>query len=247
MALLVPLSFGFTYLMIKLAKNAEANAKKQKPAEKNPIQLPSKWLYILFVVLIGFQVYLNIAAYYAVLNGMKNYSLFLIGILMLVFAGMFHLYRYGRGLSKSDVEVITTRKRKFIFPSFGSGGAKLPLASSIKERELSDSPSTTFSASSERPLEEKKPVEVAEIKTSKGNPSTSISGALNAGFNNTTSDILSRDKNENLKTRLTSITNDKTRQVDLTSGHKPSSNKSSNDTLTSDLKDPPSADSVNRN
>ena len=87
MALLVPLSFGFTYLMIKLAKNAEANAKKQKPAEKNPIQLPAKWLYILFIVLIAFQVYLNIAAYYAVLNGMKNYSLFLIGILMLVFCG----------------------------------------------------------------------------------------------------------------------------------------------------------------
>src|SRR3989337_1934928 len=121
MVVLVPLSFGFTYLMIKLAKNAEANAKKQKPKEKNPIQLPAKWLYILFIVLIGFQVYLNIAAYYAVLNGMKNYSLFLIGILMLVFSGMFHLYRHSRGLTKSNVEVVTTNKRKFVFPSFGSG------------------------------------------------------------------------------------------------------------------------------
>ena len=37
MVLLVPLSFGFTYMMIKLAKNAESKAKaqpKRKPQEK---------------------------------------------------------------------------------------------------------------------------------------------------------------------------------------------------------------------
>src|ERR1044072_3862147 len=151
MALLVPLSFGFTYLMIKLAKNAEANAKKQKPAEKNPIQLPVNWLYILFVVLIGFQVYLNIAAYYAVLNGMKNYSLFLIGILMLVFAGMFHLYRYGRGLTKSNVEVITTNKRKFVFPSFGAGSSKSLPSKTSEAGRLSDSSERIFNAPSYKP------------------------------------------------------------------------------------------------
>jgi ubiquinol-cytochrome c reductase cytochrome b subunit len=32
---------------------------------------------------------------------MKNYSLFIIGIIMLVFAAMFHLYRYGRALAKA--------------------------------------------------------------------------------------------------------------------------------------------------
>jgi ubiquinol-cytochrome c reductase cytochrome b subunit len=58
-------------------------------------------LYILFIVLLAFQVYLNISAYYAMLQGMKNYSLFVIGIMMLVFAGMFHLYRYGRALAKA--------------------------------------------------------------------------------------------------------------------------------------------------
>jgi ubiquinol-cytochrome c reductase cytochrome b subunit len=50
----------------------------------------------LFITLLAFQVYLNISAYYAVLQGMKNYSLFIIGIMMLVFAAMFHVYRYGR-------------------------------------------------------------------------------------------------------------------------------------------------------
>jgi ubiquinol-cytochrome c reductase cytochrome b subunit len=102
MILLVPLSFGFTYMMIKLAKHAEANAKLQpKKASKGSINISQKWLYVLFVALLAFQVYLNISAYYAVLQGMKNYSLFIIGIIMLVFAAMFHIYRYGRSLAKA--------------------------------------------------------------------------------------------------------------------------------------------------
>jgi ubiquinol-cytochrome c reductase cytochrome b subunit len=102
MILLVPLSFGFTYMMIKLAKHAEANAKLQpKKPPKGSINMSQKWLYVLFVALLAFQVYLNISAYYAVLQGMKNYSLFIIGIMMLVFAAMFHIYRYGRALAKA--------------------------------------------------------------------------------------------------------------------------------------------------
>src|SRR6187551_2441628 len=103
MALIVPLSFGFTYLMIKLAKNAEANAKIQpkKPTGKSSINLTEKWIYGIFIALLAFQVYLNIAAYYAVLDGMKNYSLFIVGIMMLVFAGMFHVFRHARSLQKA--------------------------------------------------------------------------------------------------------------------------------------------------
>jgi ubiquinol-cytochrome c reductase cytochrome b subunit len=103
MILLVPLSFGFTYMMIKLAKNAEANAKLQpkKSTGKGSINLSEKSLYAIFIALLAFQVYLNIAAYYAVLNGMKNYSLFIVGIIMLVFAGMFHIYRHGKSLQKA--------------------------------------------------------------------------------------------------------------------------------------------------
>jgi ubiquinol-cytochrome c reductase cytochrome b subunit len=102
MILLVPLSFGFTYMMIKLAKHAEANAKLQpKKAAKSSINISQKWLYVLFVMLLAFQVYLNISAYYAVVQGMKNFSLFIIGIMMLVFAAMFHVYRYGRAIAKA--------------------------------------------------------------------------------------------------------------------------------------------------
>lgn len=103
MVLLVPLSFGFTYMMIKLAKNAESKAKAQpkKADGKGPINLPAKWVYIIFVGLLIFQIYLNIAAYYAVLSGMNNFSLFIIGLMMLVFAGMFHIYRHGRSMEKA--------------------------------------------------------------------------------------------------------------------------------------------------
>lgn len=103
MLLLVPLSFGFTYMMIKLAKNAEANKKLQpkKASGKSSINLSQKWIYIIFTALLAFQVYLNIMAYYAVVNGMKNFSLFIVGIIMIVFAGMFHIYRHGRTMSKA--------------------------------------------------------------------------------------------------------------------------------------------------
>jgi ubiquinol-cytochrome c reductase cytochrome b subunit len=211
MALLVPLSFGFTYLMIKLAKNAEANAKKQKPAEKNPIQLPTKWLYILFVALIAFQVYLNIAAYYAVLNGMKNYSLFLIGILMLVFAGMFHLYRYGRGLTKSNVEVVTTNKRKFVFPSFGAGSTKSLPSKTAKVGELSDSSDRIFNSPSDKSLEDKKPVPVPEISSSKGSSLSPSSKNSTTGVDASAGPRPSNNYDQNFQTTsgsLHSIQND---------------------------------------
>ena len=103
MVLLVPLSFGFTYMMIKLAKNAEAKAKAQpkKVGGKGPINLPARWVYIVFIGLLIFQIYLNISAYYAVVSGMNNFSLFIIGLMMLVFAGMFHIYRHGRAMEKA--------------------------------------------------------------------------------------------------------------------------------------------------
>jgi ubiquinol-cytochrome c reductase cytochrome b subunit len=138
MILLVPLSFGFTYMMIKLAKNAEANAKRQpkKPGGKNSISLPEKWIYIVFIALLAFQVYLNIAAYYAVLAGMKNYSLFIVGIIMLVFAGMFHLFRYGRALAKSaPPRIITAPPPKPTKPAISPPSEAPPLASPSKEEK----------------------------------------------------------------------------------------------------------------
>lgn len=117
MILLVPLGFGFSYMMIKLAKESERKAKLAKdkgPKKVATINLSQKWINWLIIALLAFQVFLNIAAYNAALIGMKNISLFFIGIIMIVFAGFFHVYRYGLSQAKiappppvrKDVELI---------------------------------------------------------------------------------------------------------------------------------------------
>jgi ubiquinol-cytochrome c reductase cytochrome b subunit len=175
MTLLVPLSFAFTYLMIKLAKNAEQNAKNQKKTtEKNPIQLPEKWLYIIFVCLIGFQVYLNIATYYALLNGMKNFSLFLVGIIMLVFAGMFHLYRYGKSIPQSNVQVISSKKHRYDFPSLGN---KILRKDISKNKLPTGAKISSLPNKSDSTANEEKPIENPSIKTSSASTSSSPSSA----------------------------------------------------------------------
>jgi ubiquinol-cytochrome c reductase cytochrome b subunit len=45
-------------------------------------------------------VFLNLAAYNAALSGMNNMSLFFAGLILIVFAGMFHVYRYAMGQAK---------------------------------------------------------------------------------------------------------------------------------------------------
>jgi len=104
MILLVPLGFGFTYMMIKLANESERKSKLVKntgPQKVATINLSEKWINWLLVALLAFQVFLNIAAYNAALTGMKNISLFLIGIILLVFAAFFHIYRYAMSQQKN--------------------------------------------------------------------------------------------------------------------------------------------------
>ncbi len=103
MLLLVPIGFGFSYMMILLAKEAERKAKlaaSKRPHKAAQINFSGKWINWLIVALLIFQVYINIAAYNAALAGMKNFSLFLVGLGLMVFAGMFHLYRHGLNEAK---------------------------------------------------------------------------------------------------------------------------------------------------
>ena len=103
MILLVPLGIGFSYMMIHLAKEGERKAKMAKekgPQKVSQINLSDKWINWLLVALIAFQVFLNIAAYNAAISGMKNMSLFLAGLILIVFAGMFHVYRYAMAKTK---------------------------------------------------------------------------------------------------------------------------------------------------
>ena len=104
MILLVPLSFGFTLMMIHLAKEAERKAKLAKangPKKVSEIKLSIKWTNWLLVALLAFQVFLNIAAFNAFLSGMNNVNLWLTGVILITFAGFFHLYRYAMSQSKN--------------------------------------------------------------------------------------------------------------------------------------------------
>ncbi len=86
-----------------MAKEAERKAKLAKktgPQKVATIDLSEKWINWLLVALLAFQVFLNIAAYNASLSGMNNLSLFFVGLILIVFAGFFHLYRYAMNKSK---------------------------------------------------------------------------------------------------------------------------------------------------
>jgi len=104
MILLIPLGIGFSYMMIHLAKEAERKAKLAKdkgPKKVAQIQFSEKWINWIIVALIAFQVFLNLAAYNAALSGMNNMSLFFAGLILIVFAGMFHVYRYAMSQAKT--------------------------------------------------------------------------------------------------------------------------------------------------
>jgi ubiquinol-cytochrome c reductase cytochrome b subunit len=106
MILLVPLGFGFSYMMIKMAQEAERKsklAKQNAPKKVATINISQQWINWIIIALIIFQVFLNIAAYNAVLTGMKNISLFFTGLILIVFAALFHVYRYGLGESKKSI------------------------------------------------------------------------------------------------------------------------------------------------
>jgi ubiquinol-cytochrome c reductase cytochrome b subunit len=133
MILLVPLSFGFTYMMIKLANEAERKSKLAKsngPQKVATINLSEKWINWLLVALLAFQVFLNIAAYNAALIGMKNISLFFIGIVLLVFAAFFHVYRYAMSQEKNAPPPAPApaveEKPKLAEPEVSTESSKLP-------------------------------------------------------------------------------------------------------------------------
>ena len=71
------------------------------PKKVSGINLSVKWTNWMLVGLLAFQVFLNIAAYNAFLSGMNNVNLWLTGVILITFAGFFHLYRYAMSQSKN--------------------------------------------------------------------------------------------------------------------------------------------------
>ena len=141
MILLVPLGFGFSYMMIKMSKEAERKAKlaaSKGPQKVAQIHLSAKWINWLIIALLGFQVYLNIAAYNAALSGMNNFNLFLTGVVLLVFAGMFHIYRYGMNEAKKIPTPPSAIEKEIPKPI-----GVVPDSSTAKLTEKNKSPSVT--------------------------------------------------------------------------------------------------------
>ena len=133
MILLVPLGIGFSYMMIHLAKEGERKAKLAKekgPQKVSQISLSDKWINWVIVALIAFQVFLNIAAYNAAISGMKNMSLFLAGLILIVFAGMFHVYRYAMAKTK-EVPPPPSKKVKITKSIQSSDSKELPPPSDL--------------------------------------------------------------------------------------------------------------------
>jgi ubiquinol-cytochrome c reductase cytochrome b subunit len=78
----------------------EAAKRKAAGETRKSISLPENWTWILIVVLLIFQVYLNLSAYYAATAGFRNVELFLVGLVLITFAGIFHIYRYANQQAK---------------------------------------------------------------------------------------------------------------------------------------------------
>jgi ubiquinol-cytochrome c reductase cytochrome b subunit len=109
--------------------------------------------------LIAFQVFLNIAAYNAAISGMKNMSLFLAGLILIVFAGMFHVYRYAMAKTK-EIAPPPGPKTNMTKPIVGSDTKELPpptdnLVSEAETKSIEKPTSTT-----------KAPEQVAKSETS---------------------------------------------------------------------------------
>ena len=158
MILLVPLGIGFSFMMIHLAKEGERRAKMAKekgPQKVSQINLSDKWINWLLVALIAFQVFLNIAAYNAAISGMKNMSLFLAGLILIVFAGMFHVYRYAMA------------KTKEVPPPPSVKGKMTKSIASSDTKELSPPEQAPIDSSETKPIE-KQP----EVPTEKQDPTS---------------------------------------------------------------------------
>ncbi len=148
MLLLVPLSFGFTYMMIKLAKHAEMRAKLEKKKEKQSFEIPMNWTWLLLFALVAFQVYLNIMVYYAGAAGFRNFQLFLIGVVLLVFGALFHVYRYAMQRVKEPAKVVTPKVEETPKPIIVKPIPKVeePIAPEIKIVKPSSTQSVTVNS-----------------------------------------------------------------------------------------------------
>jgi ubiquinol-cytochrome c reductase cytochrome b subunit len=99
MILVAALSYVGTYAYLRrlAAKGAGGKAARgRRPQQVN--FLTSKWIFAILAAMFGFQIFLNANAALAARAGFPNLVMFDLGAVVMLFAIMFHLYRYSRPL-----------------------------------------------------------------------------------------------------------------------------------------------------
>jgi len=89
------LSFVFTYAFLRYLKAKERVRRAVAPM--SPL-LTKKWVFIIFLMLIGAQLALNFFAWTAAESSLNAMTLFDVGSILVTFGVIAHLYRYGQSL-----------------------------------------------------------------------------------------------------------------------------------------------------
>ncbi len=97
MILVAALCFVGTYAYLRrLAAKGGGKALRGKRPSAPITFLTSKWIFAILAAMLGFQIYLNAIGYLAFVNNFPNLTMFDLGAVLLLFAAMFHIYRYSK-------------------------------------------------------------------------------------------------------------------------------------------------------
>jgi len=89
------LSFAFTYAFLRYLKAKERVRRAVAPM--SPL-LTKKWVFVIFLMLVGAQLALNFFAWTAALTNLNAMTLFDAGAILVTFGVIAHLYRYSQSL-----------------------------------------------------------------------------------------------------------------------------------------------------
>jgi len=89
------LSFAFTYAFLRYLKAKERVRRAVAPM--SPL-LTKRWVFMIFLMLVGAQLALNFFAWTAALTNLNAMTLFDVGAVLVTFGVIMHLYRYSQSL-----------------------------------------------------------------------------------------------------------------------------------------------------
>ena len=106
MLISVVASFAAVYGVINYLKKRDAArmvSRSPRPKSMPMTTLKSNWLFITMGALIVFQIFLTALSIHAYSTGLNSLSLFELGLVMITFSVMTHLYRYGKNTISADL------------------------------------------------------------------------------------------------------------------------------------------------